>query len=193
MTGPGALVLQSARRHRGPYALAGAALAAFGALSAARGDHRYWAFVVVLTALAPIVAAVDGHVRIPRRVAWMLATLGVLHLCGGLLPPVDGATFYETWIVRGVLKFDQAVHFYGSIVVTVLGWRMFGGRAVRAAAFGLAGGVLNEVVEMGLATRLVAMHAGSLGNTEWDLVFDVAGVVAAAAWLAMRRRANFSR
>jgi uncharacterized membrane protein YjdF len=201
MIAPGTAIAGTTRRHPGPMATMGAALAAFGVLSAIRGDPRFWAFVIVIALLAWIVSAVEARGGFSRALAWSITALGVLHLCGGLLPPIDGPTFYETWLIDGVLKFDQAVHFYGSVVSTLFAWEVLAryldpstttayNHAMLAAGFALGKGALNEVIEFLLSANLNIIYAGSSLNTEWDLVFNTAGVMAAAMYLRMTRLAR---
>lgn len=186
MTLPGRAIAGTVRRHPGPAAFVAAALVAFAALSAARADRHFWAFLLVSSGMAAVVSVVDARRPMNRRIMWMLAALGVLHLCGGLLPPVDGPTFYETWLVRGVLKFDQAVHFYGSAVATAAVWqasarRPLRARATLAATVGLALGLALEVIEH---AGNGVIRAGDIENTRWDVIFDVAGVLIAAGMCA---------
>jgi len=108
-------------------ALAGqvAAVAGFGI---ARANRRVIAYLIVWSLLALLIRA--GHRRwpLPRSTLVALTVAGAVHLAGGLLPsPEAGAPiFYETWLVPGVLKFDQAAHAFISAVVTVAVFQSLG-------------------------------------------------------------------
>ncbi len=184
------------RRHPLAVAVFVAYTVGFIGLAAARSDSRLWAFLVVISVVYVGVAATDRVARLSPGVMWALAGLGFAHLSGGLLPSPTGAvTMYETWLLPGVLKYDQAVHFSGSAIATFVAWQLLGRyldlertsapvQAQLAAVVGLGKGALNEVFEFLAAASIPGMVIGDGANTGWDLVFNLAGVAAAAAWLA---------
>jgi uncharacterized membrane protein YjdF len=170
---------------------AAAAVAVFGA---AAGERRVAAYLVVLGLCAVPVAMA----RFTRPVQWALACGGVLHLIGGVVP--GRPVFYETWLIGGVLKYDQAAHFAISAIVVVALWEAVGRHVddagVRSGivvlmALGL--GALNEVFEFLSALRFADAYVGDAANTAWDLVFNTFGAVTAGLWLAISSRAPSSR
>jgi uncharacterized membrane protein YjdF len=186
-----------------PAAFTAAYVAAFTAFSAARGDRRIVAYLVV-------VAIVGGGVRLAHRAApfspalrWAVAGCGLLHLIGGLAPsPTKGApVFYETWLVPAVLKYDQVVHFAISAVLTVVAWQVLrlwldlnrAGPVVHAAlavVVANAFGALNEAFEFLSALRFADAFVGGLSNAGWDLVFNGFGAATAAVLLITSRDAH---
>jgi hypothetical protein len=174
-------------------------VAAFVAVSVFRGDGRVWAYVTVVLVCTAVVAMVDRSVGFSDAAIWLLVLTGTLHLAGGLLPDLTGdGVLYDTWLVSGVLRYDQVVHMIGSAAATVGSWQLIGSwldlsrtpvrtQAYVAAIAGLGKGALNEVIEFLIAVRLPAAHVGGYENTGWDLVFDVAGCVAAAVFLVWSR------
>jgi hypothetical protein len=190
---------------RGPsplvVALAGqvAALVGFGI---ARGNRRVVAYLIVWSLLALLIRV--GHRRwpLPRVTLWALVAAGAVHLAGGLLPsPEQGAPiFYETWLIQGVLKFDQAAHCFISAVVTVAVFQALGhvidddraGRGVRAMVAMLVCwgfGAANELFEFLSSLRFADAYVGGLDNTGWDLAFNaLGGVLAALACAALLPR-----
>ena len=172
--------------------------AAFTAFCAGAGDRRVVAYLVVLAVTATLAYRADRIARFTPAVAWGLSASGLAHLAGGLLPsPQPGApVFYETWLVAGVLKYDQVVHAGVSAVLTVAAWQLVGAwidegrcppraRAALAAFVALGLGGLNEAVEFLSALRFADAFVGGFENTGWDLVFDAFGVIGAALWLAL--------
>ncbi len=172
-------------------ALAGQVAAVIG-FGVARGNRRVIAYLIVWSLLALMIRA--GHRRwpLPKPTLIALAVAGAVHLAGGLLPsPEQGAPiFYETWLVPGVLKFDQAAHAFISAVVTVavfqsLGHVIDGGRAgpgLRAildmlVCWGF--GAANELFEFLSALRFADAYVGGLDNAGWDLAFNALGGVLA--------------
>ena len=126
---------------------------------------------------------------------WGVSLLGAVHMAGGLVRPpagwpVDGRrVLYNLWVVPGWLKYDQAVHCYGSAMATWACWqglrtgtglgRPTAGPVALCALGGIGLGAINEVAEF-LTTRVVSeTNVGGYENTGWDLVANLAGAAAA--------------
>jgi uncharacterized membrane protein YjdF len=172
-------------------ALAGQVAAVIG-FGVAQGNRRVIAYLVVWSLLALLIRA--GHCRwpLPRPTLIALAIAGAVHLAGGLLPsPEQGAPiFYETWLLPGVLKFDQAAHSFISAVVTVAVFQSLGHvvdhrragpglRAILAVLVCLGFGAANELFEFLSALRFTDAFVGGLDNAGWDLAFNALGGVLA--------------
>jgi hypothetical protein len=196
MTPPGAAIADLARRQRGAFSLLCGVAAALSLRAAGRGDGRIFGFLVVLVLGLAAVALADRSAHFDTGLLWGLALFACAHLCGGLLSSPSGApTLYDTWILTGLLRYDQAVHFAGSGLATCVAWQVLGRhldpvrtsaavQAQLAAAIGLGKGALNEVVEFLAATSGQNVIIGDGDNTGWDLVFNLGGVATAAVWLA---------
>ena len=172
------------------------AVAAYGL---AGENRRVVAYLVVWSLLALLVRA--GHRRwpLPRATVAALVVAGAGHLAGGLLPSPDtGAPImYETWLIPGVLKFDQLAHAFISGTVTVAVFQALGhvvdprraGPAVRAIIAMLVCwgfGASNELFEFLSALRFPDAYVGGMENTGWDLAFNaLGGVLAAIACVAL--------
>jgi uncharacterized membrane protein YjdF len=160
----------------GPVRLTAVYVAAFVAFSAARGDRRIVAYVVVLALAAAALAAIHRRHPIPQPLAYALSGCGLLHLAGGLLP--GDPVFYETWLVPHVLKYDQVVHFTITATVTVVASRLTR-RTLVAVALALAAGLGNEVFEYLSSLRYADAYVGGSTNAAWDLVFNAFGAATA--------------
>ena len=178
-------------------ALAGQAAAVIG-FGVARGSRRVVAYLIVWSLLALLIRA--GHRRwpLPQSTQIALAVAGAVHLAGGLLPsPELGAPiFYETWLVPGVLKFDQAAHAFISAVVTVAVFQSLGHvidddragpglRAILAMLVCWGFGAANELFEFLSALRFADAYVGGLDNAGWDLAFNALGGVLAGIGCAV--------
>jgi putative membrane protein len=194
---PGAAIWRLAQAAPAQAAAWALVVASFVVMSVLRGDGRVWPYLTVVLLCTAAVALVDRSVGFSVTALWLLVLTGSLHLAGGLVPTGDGV-LYDTWLVSGVLRYDQAVHMVGSAAATVASWQLLGTwldlsrtpartQAYLAAVAGLGKGALNEVLEFLVAVRLPGQHVGGYENTGWDLVFDVAGCVAAAAFLVWSR------
>jgi hypothetical protein len=167
-------------------------LAGFSAFALARGDRRLVAYLLMWGLLAAIVRFAHRRWPLPPATLGALAACGAVHLAGGLLPSPDAGApiLYETWIVEGVLKFDQVAHAGISAVVAVAAYQILGHlldprvatpniRAVVALLACWGFGAANELFEFLSGLRFDDSYAGDLGNAGWDLAFNTAGSVAA--------------
>lgn len=168
-------------------------LVGFASYSLARGDRRIVAYLLVWGLLAALVWAAHRRFPLAPRTLWALTAAGWVHLAGGLLPSPDAGApiLYETWIVRGVLKFDQLAHASICAVVTVAVFEVLGyvldpdaagpvARAVLASLVCWGFGAANELFEFLSALRFRDTFVGGLDNTGWDLAFNTIGSVTAA-------------
>lgn len=161
--------------------------AAFAVFGAAAGQRRVVAYLLVLGVTGGIAAVAHRVARFTPTVCWALSVAGLLHLIGGLLPsPQDGApVFYETWLLPGALKYDQAVHAAVSAVLLFAAWQVAGRRLAPAACIAFALGLLNEAFEFASALRFHDAYVGGFENTYWDVVFNTFGIAAASLWLSL--------
>jgi uncharacterized membrane protein YjdF len=156
------------------------------------------AYVLVWALLALLVRAVDRRWPLSAASLAALVGAGIVHLAGGLLPSPDpGAPIlYETWLIPGALKFDQAAHAAISAVVAVVLFELLGhvvdprqaGPAARAVLALLATwgfGAANELFEFLSSTRFADAYVGDLSNAGWDLAFNTAGSAAAVVACAV--------
>jgi hypothetical protein len=172
------------------------AAGAIVAFAFARGDHRVYAYLVVTAVLVTGAALVDRRVRFAPPVLGLLGASLVLHLCGGLLPGRDEKILYDQWIVTGVLKVDQLVHFVACAALTIACWSIIGrwlrpglapaGPAFVAALMACGLGAVNELFEFLASLLLHDLDVGGQDNTGWDLAFNLAGALAVATWLSLR-------
>lgn len=169
--------------------------AAFATFGAAAGQRRVVAYLLVLGVTAGIACAAHRVVRFTPAVCWALSLAGLLHLVGGLVPsPQEGApVFYETWLLPGALKYDQAVHATVSAVLTFAAMQVVRRRLALAACVAFSLGLVNEAFELASAMRFHDAYVGGFENTYWDVVFNVVGIVAASLWLYLTGERSPSR
>ena len=187
------IVRRFARRHPRLAVVHGSALAGAAVGGVLVQQRRVLAYLVVVLLCTVVVAALDRLRSLRTVSATLMCVLAVLHLVGGLGPGPASAPFYETWLVPGGLKYDQAVHLFGTAAVTAVAWDVVAVtavarasvavRALAAASVALVVGVVNELLEALAAETLPATAVGGLTNTAWDLVFNTVGVVVALALL----------
>ena len=170
-----------------------ALLTGFSAFALARGDRRSVAYLVTWSVLAALARAAHRRWPLPPTTLGLLVVASGVHLAGGLVPSPDhGAPIlYETWLVDGVLKFDQIAHAALSGIVTLACFQVLGHlldparapvavRATLATLVAWGFGAANELFEFLSALRFDDSYAGDLTNAGWDLAFNTAGSLAAA-------------
>ena len=186
---PGRRVAELAAAEPGLALLWSALLALVAGAAVVTGDRQVWAYLTVCLVLTAVVATAHAAARFSRGLLVALVALACLHLAGGLLP-YQGSVLYDAWLVDHVLRYDQAVHAFGSMAATWASWQLVGAyldlartparaQGLVACLGGMGKGAVNEVVEFVLG----GPHVGGYANTGWDLVFDLAGCVAMAVYL----------
>lgn len=182
------------RRNRRAATTVAVAALLVGVAAFARDDTaRLRPYLQVVIVLVAVTALADRAAHFSPAMVWALTSVVLVHLAGGLLPPLgDAPTFYETWIVDGLLKFDQLAHGYGTGVLTVASARLVVGLlgpatrrgwalAFVAALMACGLGALNELIEFLFGLDNPNLHAGGMENTGWDLAFNLAGAIVGAS------------
>lgn len=156
-------------------------------------------FVIYVGVLMAIFAAVFWTLRYTRLPTYLLALLafwGLLHVLGGAVSIDGGVLFgyriYPVFDGGGefyILKYDQVVHayLYGVVALAAhhLMQRVLGVRghtvlvALVAVTAALGVSALNEIMEFLIAVSIERHGVGGYHNAMLDLVFNLAGAVAA--------------
>ena len=153
-------------------------------------------YVAEIVGGAVIVAAVHRRAPLGTALLWAVAVWGLLHLAGGMVEMGDGV-LYNSRPVPFLPPFDKLVHVFGFGAVTLVVGRVISVRfrpqsaaatAVIAALGGLGVGALVEVFEFAMTRIYDQTNIGGYTNTGWDLVANLVGATAAAAWLGLRGR-----
>jgi len=131
-----------------------------------------------------------------------LSLWGFLHLAGGGLS-VHGEALYDLVlfpiISQGeivVLKYDQALHFYGFALTTYIGYHLLRSQLLPTAShrtvafilfgFGMGMGALNEVVEFIAVLTAPETGVGGYINTALDLTFNMLGTIFALIMIRVK-------
>lgn len=137
-------------------------------------------------------------------VLWGISLWGLLHMAGGGII-VKGSILYALPLIPIVgsgelliLKYDQAVHFFGFAVATLVvyhllrpylttttNWKVVYPILIAAGA-GL--GSLNEIIEFTAVLSLSNTGVGGYSNTVLDLIFNTLGAIAAVIFIHFRRK-----
>lgn len=176
------------------------------------GNGEFVFYLVIMLVLIAVVAAVHDRVHFSRTVLWALSIWGALHMAGGLLPvperwPINGEirVLYSWWLVPGYLKYDHLIHAFGFGVTTLVCWEGMRaafrpyltpgvrlqpslGLVTLCAAASIGFGALNEIIEFAATLMMPQTNVGGYENTGWDLVSNLVGAIAVAAWLYLKKK-----
>ena len=157
-----------------------------------RHEAFLWVYLPALAASVAIVVWVDHRWGpIPSVLLWMLSLWAVLHLAGGLAANPTGRTdiLYGMWLVDGVLRWDQMVHGFGTLVATAVfavAARDTDHPLLWGFAWGQLPGVINETVENIFAQFVEGSNVGDAVNTAWDFGWQLIGGALAVIWIVAR-------
>jgi putative membrane protein len=180
-------------------------VAGFGIYYFAIQNYEFLWYVAVLLFFFFLIGLTLQKTRFPPWLLWMLSLWGLLHMAGGGVV-IDGKVLYTFEIVHlfgagdaYVLKFDQAVHFYGFFTTTFVAHHLLKPYCSRpdatmvlflAAVASMGFGALNELVEFLAVVVAPKTGVGGYYNTALDLVFNGLGATLAFAILAARRSSD---
>lgn len=176
-------------------------IAVFTAMALQHSNYEFVLYAGVVIAIVICVLVLQSRIRFDQPILWGLTIWGLLHMAGGNLAVGDGV-LYEVLLIpliprHDILRYDQVVHFFGFGVATLVCHHLLrpylradiGRRSVVAALVVLMGsglGAVNEILEFVAVIVVPETGVGGYTNTLLDLVFNLAGGVAAVLWLAYR-------
>jgi len=180
-------------------------LAGFAVLFLARRNYE---FIVYASSLVVAIALIEVT---GRKFAYSLTARAgfsvwmFLHLAGGAFS-INGERIYDTMLLSiagkpyDILKFDQAIHAFCYFVITLFldavvrhlsrkdSSMLLSAVIVVLAAMGIS--ALNEVIEFATVVFFGAKGVGGYYNNALDLVFNLIGILAAAALCTATKRAD---
>ena len=164
-------------------------------------NHEFLLYAITVAALALVLFKTDQYFGFATAGLWMFNLWLVLHILGGLAS-WDGVRFYDLMLLDlvgqpyQILKYDQFVHFYCYVVMSVLMWsvvqkiaRRDANRLVIGVVTVLAAssiGALNEIVEFAAVVLLGTDGVGGYTNTAIDLVANLLGAIVGTAYMHSR-------
>lgn len=164
-----------------------AGTAALSVVGIVREQVFLWIYLPALVACVAIVVWVDDRYGpTPRSLLALLVIWALGHLAGGLAPDPSGESsiLYNTWIIDGALRFDQAVHGFGigaATAVLIHASRFTARPLLWGFMWGQLIGVVNESAENVFAVFVEDSNVGDWVNTAWDLGWHVIGGLCAVA------------
>ena len=164
-------------------------------------NYEFLLYAITVTALAVLLYKTDLYFGFEAAGLWMFNLWLLLHTLGGLAS-LDGVRFYDLILFDlvgapyHVLKYDQFVHFYCYVVMSVLMWSVVSKIAkenanttVVCVVTILAAssiGALNEIVEFAAVVLLGTDGVGGYTNTAIDLVANLFGAIVGTLYMYRR-------
>lgn len=167
-------------------------------------NYEFLWYIVVFLFFFILIGGTLHKTHFPKSILWLLSIWGLLHMAGGGVRVGDSVLYaYELIPIIGsgeasILKYDQAVHFFGFFSTTFVMFHLFKrfvglDRGLKtllfAAALSAVGlSVLNEIVEFIAVLLASETGVGGYYNIALDLVFNTLGAATAGVVLYFRNR-----
>lgn len=167
----------------------------FGGIALSQGNAEFVFYTVAMVLYIAGVLWLDSRIHLSSMAFWLLATWGLLHMAGGVVPIpeewMDGEkpVLYALRVVDRLPRYDQVVHTFGFFAATVvcaealraaIKTRLSVGLAIGCALMGMGLGAVNEIVEFVAVLVMPETGVGGYINTGWDLVCNGVGAVCGA-------------
>ncbi len=181
-------------------------LIAFALYFIRTGEKEFLLYVGVVVMVFVLMFATLHRTKFSYPVLAGMSLWGLFHMAGGGLV-VNGEMLYSLHLIpivdlgeeMFILKFDQAVHFWGFGVTTLLAYDLLrhylNDRSNYAVVYpllvliGMGLGSLNEIVEFFAVLAFPETGVGGYGNTSLDMVFNSLGAIAAVIIIHFKRSA----
>jgi putative membrane protein len=155
-------------------------------------NYEFIFYSITVVMLVAILYATDNYFKYPKAGLWLFNVWLVLHIIGGLAS-YQGVRFYDLILLDivgdpyQILKYDQCVHFYCYLVISILMWSIVStitkpeaSRVVVYVITVLATsslGAVNEIIEFLAVVMFNATGVGGYINTAIDLVANLFGAM----------------
>ncbi|MDY6903301.1 MAG: DUF2238 domain-containing protein [Thermodesulfobacteriota bacterium] len=168
----------------------------------AMANYEFLFYAITLLVLIGIVYWLNRQFALSRLAAWGFLAWMIMHMAGGGLS-VNGIRLYDVILLPivgepyNVLKYDQFVHYFCYVIMTLLVFPVFrsilapdANRLIFAVLLVLAAssiGAVNEIIEF---AAVVIFHADGVGgyyNTCIDLIANLLGAVTSTFYLYARK------
>ena len=165
-------------------------------------NYEFLLYAITVIILVAIIYKTDQYFAFARIGLWLFNGWLVLHILGGLAS-FDGVRFYDLILLDlvgapyDILKYDQFVHFYCYIVISILMWSVIRKIArpdasvvVVCVVTVLASsslGAVNEIIEFLAVVLFATQGVGGYTNTAIDLVANLLGAITGTLFMLARQ------
>ena len=165
-------------------------------------NYEFLLYAVTVMILVAIIYKTDQYFMFSQLGLWLFNVWLILHILGGLAS-YQGLRFYDLVLVDlighpyYILKYDQFVHFFCYIVISILMWSVVQKIAHKnansfvvcvvtiLAASSIGAG--NEIIEFLAVVALGTDGVGGYTNTALDLVANLLGAITGTLYMNARQ------
>jgi len=154
------------------------------------GNYEFVTYAIFVILAIALVAFTDKHFNYSSIGLWAFSIWTVLHMFGGSLD-IKGTRLYDVMLFNIVgepyliLKYDQVVHLFCYVVISMLLYsilnnyvkRMSLGPSVFLVLASTGVGAINEIIEFATVVFFHTAGVGGYENTALDLVFNFVGAI----------------
>ena len=161
-------------------------------------NHEFLLYAITVTILAVIIYKTDKYFKFNQLGLWLFTVWLILHILGGLAF-YQGVRFYDLVLLNligdpyYILKYDQFVHFFCYVVMSILMWSVVQKIAKKNASSVVVCvvtilaassiGAINEIIEFLAVVGLGTDGVGGYTNTAIDLVANLLGAIAGTLYM----------
>jgi len=161
-------------------------------------NYEFLLYAITVTILAVIIYKTDKYFKFNQLGLWLFNVWLVLHILGGFAF-YQGVRFYDLVLLNligdpyYILKYDQFVHFFCYVVMSILMWSVVQKIAKKNASSMVVCvvtilaassiGAINEIIEFLAVVGLGTDGVGGYTNTAIDLVANLLGAIAGTLYM----------
>lgn len=177
----------------------------FTIYAVAKGNYEFIFYSLVFLLLFELGIYVHKKIQLPAFIIIGLSGLGFMHILGGNIS-LAGTRLYDEIFLFGLIRYDNIVHFVGSILGAFVLNELFGfiieqGAMVERRLYylslflmSLGVGLINEIVELMAVVFLNAQAGvGDYLNNAIDLVYNSIGIIVAIIILDINHQYRLGR
>ena len=185
-----------------PYSLSFFLAALLTLLTLIFQNYEFLIYAITVIGLVALIYKTDRFFNFEKLGIWLFNVWLILHILGGLAS-YQGIRYYDLILLDlvgepyHILKYDQFVHFYCYIVISILMWSVVqkitqsnANRIVVCVVNILAAsslGAINEIIEFLAVVLLNSSGVGGYTNTAIDLVANLLGAIVGTVFMHKRQ------
>ena len=168
-------------------------------------NYEFLLYAITVVILIVILYKTDKYFKYKRLGLWLFNIWLILHVLGGLAS-YQGVRFYDLILLNlvgdpyHILKYDQFVHFYCYVVMSILMWSVVQKIIKRSASSAVVCvvtilaasslGAVNEIIEFFAFMMLGTEGVGGYINTAIDLVANLLGAIIGTLYMHAKQYEN---
>jgi len=168
-------------------------------------NYEFLLYAITVVILIVILYKTDKYFKYKRLGLWLFNIWLILHVLGGLAS-YQGVRFYDLILLNlvgdpyHILKYDQFVHFYCYVVMSILMWSVVQKIIKRSASSAVVCvvtilaasslGAVNEIIEFFAFMMLGTEGVGGYINTAIDLVANLLGAIIGTLYMHAKHYEN---